>query len=333
MGVTGGIGIAPEGIGHAISDNILAVPIYQRSYAWEAEHVKDLFEDLANAIADGDEEYFLGSIVVTKGKEGPLEVVDGQQRLTTTTILIAAIRDYFSANKDAQAATEIEREYLSSVHMRTRENIPKLKLNEYDHDFFVKRVLSLPDSPDRRTPPLRDSHKNIDQAATLASRHVREIVQPYRDADKTTRLLDWLEFLRDKARVIWVTVPDDQNAFVIFETLNDRGADLSIADLLKNYLFRLAGDRINEAQQRWASMIGALETLGKENIAVTYIRHIWGSMHGAARERVLYASIKKKIKDTPRSTPPHVYAARGRFPLTPSVLPDVVGLEPSASFS
>lgn len=296
MSVTGGIGIAPEGIGHSISDNTLTVPIYQRSYAWETEHIKDLFEDLANAIADGDEEYFLGSIVVTKNKDSTLEVVDGQQRLTTTTILIAAIRDYFFINKDLQAVTEIERQYLSSVHMRTRENIPKLRLNEYDHDYFVKRVLSLPNSDERKVVPLRDSHRNIDQAAILAAKHVRDIVQPYRDTDKTARLLDWLEFLKDKARVIWVTVPDDQNAFVIFETLNDRGADLSIADLLKNYLFRLAGDRIGEAQQRWASMIGALETLGKENIAVTYIRHLWGSMNGAARERVLYSSIKKKIK-------------------------------------
>jgi hypothetical protein len=295
MGVTGGIGITPEGIGHAISDNTLAVPIYQRSYAWEEEHVQELFGDLANAIADGDEEYFLGSIVVTKGKDGLLEVVDGQQRLTTITILIAAVRDYFFINKDEQAATEIEREYLSSIHMRTREHIPKLRLNEYDHDYFVKRVLSYSNSADRKVLPLKDSHKNLDQAAILAAKHIRDIIQPY--PDKPARLLDWLDFLRDKARVIWVTVPDDQNAFVIFETLNDRGADLSIADLLKNYLFRLAGDRISEAQQRWMAMMGALETLSRENIAVTYIRHLWESINGAVRERVLYSEIKKNIKN------------------------------------
>jgi hypothetical protein len=92
-------------------------------------------------------------------------------------------------------------------------------------------------------------------------------------------------------------VADDHDAFLIFETLNDRGLDISIADLLKNYLFRLSGDRLKEAQSRWAAMTGALETLNRTGISVTCIRHLWGSMHGAVRERVLYKSIRDKIKN------------------------------------
>jgi uncharacterized protein with ParB-like and HNH nuclease domain len=109
------------------------------------------------------------------------------------------------------------------------------------------------------------------------------------------RLLDWVEYLEQKARVIWVQVPDDANAFRIFETLNDRGLDLSIADLLKNYLFGMAGDRIDEAQQHWASMVGTLETVGSENIITTYVRHLWSSKYGLTRERELYTSIKKIV--------------------------------------
>src|SRR5438552_11545356 len=95
-----GITIEREAIGHALSDKNLTVPVNQRSYAWEDEHVLDLFQDLANAIAADEREYFLGSIVVTKKDDGPSEVADGQQRLATATILLAAIRDYLLSTRD-----------------------------------------------------------------------------------------------------------------------------------------------------------------------------------------------------------------------------------------
>ena len=95
-----GIQLSREGIGHALSDNYLAVPVYQRSYAWEESHVEDLFHDIAKAMADAENEYFLGSIVVANGPGGIPEVVDGQQRLATSTILMAAIRDFFYSNSD-----------------------------------------------------------------------------------------------------------------------------------------------------------------------------------------------------------------------------------------
>jgi uncharacterized protein with ParB-like and HNH nuclease domain len=130
MSSRAGIEIDREGIGHAISDNTLAVPIYQRSYMWEEEQVRQLFEDLAGAMASDNADYFLGSIVVAKNPQGIPEVVDGQQRLATVTILIAAIRDYFAQHGDDQAANEFERQYLLSRDMRTREILPKLRLNE-----------------------------------------------------------------------------------------------------------------------------------------------------------------------------------------------------------
>ena len=105
-----------------------------------------------------------------------------------------------------------------------------------------------------------------------------------------------MDFVKERARVIWVTVPDDTNAYVMFETLNDRGLELSKADLLKNYLFGRSQDRSSETQQRWFSMMGALETVGNEDIVVTYIRHLWSSMHGPTRERELYVDIKDKVK-------------------------------------
>jgi hypothetical protein len=282
-----------EGIGHALSDKKLQVPVYQRVYAWQREHVTELFQDIGSAIFDGTAEYFVGSIVVSsKGTDRP-EVVDGQQRLATTTILLFAIRDYFFNTGDTDRASDLERKYLKERDLRTQEEVPRFRLNKIDDDFFRKRVLATPESAERNIEPSKESHDLIAQAASLAEKHVQNIIST--SNKPVDRLLDWVEYLDSHVRVIWVDVPDDANAFVIFETLNDRGLDLSITDLLKNYLFGLSGDRIEETQQYWITMMGVLEAAGGDEIAVTYIRHLWSSMHGLTRERDLYANIKKRI--------------------------------------
>src|ERR1700733_9522999 len=88
-----------KGIGTVLSHHRLTVPLNQREYSWEDEHVSDLLTDFANAIAVNKGAYFLGTIVLTGAGSIP-EVSDGQQRLATTTILLAAIRDYFHSKKD-----------------------------------------------------------------------------------------------------------------------------------------------------------------------------------------------------------------------------------------
>jgi uncharacterized protein with ParB-like and HNH nuclease domain len=95
MAVKGlGISVSDAGIGATLNQHLLMVPPNQRSYAWEESHVQTLFEDFSGAIATGSESYFLGTLVLTQGLGDRLEVADGQQRLATTSILIAAIRDY-----------------------------------------------------------------------------------------------------------------------------------------------------------------------------------------------------------------------------------------------
>jgi hypothetical protein len=300
MSTLDSIQISQRGIGHALADGYLQVPKNQRSYKWEETHVLDLFQDIGSAIADHEGEYFLGSIVVA-GKTNRPEVVDGQQRLATTTILLAAIRDYFVATGDSTRADDLERDYLLTRELRSGATTPRLKLNAADNDFFRTRILSRADSEQRKAAQKsslsKDSHKRIDVAAKLAAAHVAAIVKPYSETKKAERLIDWVDYIRDQSRVIWVTVPDHANAFVIFETLNDRGLELTIADLLKNYLFGRSGDRMAESEQRWMQMIGALEAVTTDDISVMYIRHMWASLYGPVREKHLYSSIKKQTKN------------------------------------
>jgi hypothetical protein len=283
-----------EGIAHVLNDNLLAVPMYQRSYAWEESHVTDLLQDVATAMTDGATEYFLGSIVVTGGGTDHLQVVDGQQRLATTAILLAAIRDYFLSKSDDDRAFDIEHEYLLSRDLRTKELLPRLRLNDGDNDFFLKRVLFQPDNSERRAvKATRESHERIEAAARLAAEQIQRIANL--DKKPVERLVDLVEYLKTSVQVILIRVPDDSNAFIIFETLNDRGLELAISDLLKNYLFLMAENRISEVQQQWVTMISTLEATGEESIIVDYIRHLWSSRHGATREKDLYGDMKAHI--------------------------------------
>src|SRR5262249_43486503 len=155
------------------------------------------------------------------------------------------IRDFFILDKkDPERAAIIEQEYLFKKDLKTRELLPKLQLSETDHDFFLKRVLR-PPAPNRdKVKPTRESHKRLLEAQQIARQYLLDITKNINNPEE--RLFDRITYLASKTRVIWVQVPDHQNAFTIFETLNDRGLDLAITDLLKNYLFHKAQDRIGE---------------------------------------------------------------------------------------
>lgn len=303
MSTVGGIKIdGDETIGRALTIKSLTVPFYQRSYAWQDEHVLEFFQDLSNAIEQKEQEYFLGSVVVTQKDSGPADVVDGQQRIATTMILLAALRDHFHRSGDAERAIDIEKPFLIDRDFKSGEPIPKLTMNEIDRDYFTTRVLLRPGSPEReaalKQKSTKESHKLIDGAAQLAEQHVHTLVGGHATKEAQTAVLsDRLDFIKKGTRVIWVTVKDEANAYVMFETLNDRGLELSKADLLKNFLLSKSGARVKEVLFRWVAMQTALETGGaEENLLVTYIRHYWSSLHGITRERELYASIKKKIR-------------------------------------
>lgn len=289
-----------ESVGHALSDNVLEVPLYQRSYAWEEAHVLDLYQDVTSALSAKEKNYFIGSIVVTKGSDQALEVVDGQQRLASVAILVGAMRDWFFHEAgDKDRAVQLEQKYLVTLDFRTQERKGRLRLNEVDHDFFHKRILSPPDSPDRSEPATKESHRRLERAATLAKKHVQHWVGT--SNDPTARLVELKEYLDEQVRVIWVRVPDDANAFVIFETLNDRGLELAISDLLKNFLFRAAEERLSEVKQCWVTMLATLDAVQDEGIVVEFIRHLWSSRSGATREKDLYASIKKATNSKQRA--------------------------------
>ncbi|NHF68025.1 DUF262 domain-containing protein [Xanthomonas hortorum] len=285
------INIQLDGISNVLKTRRFRVPPYQRSYAWEDEHVDALLADIEDAIRGGEREYFLGSLVVTGPVERRFEVVDGQQRLTTVSLLIAAIRDRFRDDGDQEAENSIRNDYLANVDRKTKDREPRLALNEVDNELY-QELIEDKAAIDRAKYP-RQSHARLLAASDRIRLYVDKICEASKDSEEA--LHEWLDYLESNLKVILVVTSDDSNAFVIFETLNDRGLELAISDLLKNYLFHRSSDKIEETKNRWLTMVATLESASDDPLIVSYLRHFAMSRYGLVREKDLFGLIKKKI--------------------------------------
>jgi hypothetical protein len=263
-----GFQFTPTGIAGILKANRLRVPPYQREYAWTTDEVGTLYNDYTRA-KNENADYFLGTIVTIKGNRSePLSIVDGQQRLTSTALLIAAIRDYLGAlGQPSNVLESINNDYLSSFDRKQNCRICRLTLNIDDHSFFESMI-------DRKNlDPTRESHRRLLSAQKAANEHVKSIVRAFSSKDQPSILNDWLEFLEHSATVILVETQNGSQAFKMFETLNDRGLKTSQADLVKSYLFGQSGSRISEAQTKWSSMKETLEEIDDDDRAINFLRH------------------------------------------------------------
>ena len=286
----GKIEFSIDGIGHFISDNFLKVPIYQRPYAWTQEHINDLINDLKDSFP---EEYFIGTIVVSK-KNNYLEIIDGQQRLATFSIIYSAIRNFLLLEKgDEEGAGIIEREYLYKPLLRTREPEVKLDLGFNDKEYFKNNIIL------RRNNGSVQSEKLSHERITIAYKKIYDYIKNEYNShsNQINHINDLIDFFKDNIKIIIVSVADEANAFTIFETLNDRGLSLSQVDLIKNFLFNKAGNRLTEAQEKWARFTGAIEAAENEREILQYVRYHWSSKYGLTREKELFDEIKRKTNN------------------------------------
>ena len=290
------IGFHPAGIGTFLKHNHLVVEPHQREYAWRIPEVIQLFDDFAKSLNSG--EHFLGIIVTIPLGGTRLQVVDGQQRLATTAMLLAAIRDYLvdkgaEIDRSAMFVESINTEFLTEIDRDQFERVPTLKLNVDDNELFSKIITGDPVGGAYRSS--RESHQRIMAAFTEAKKRVRSIVAGLDVKHHGGLLNTWVSFIEDRAFAILIRVPDTSSAFNMFETLNARGQETSKADLIKNHLFEHAGGRFNEVQAKWSYMRGALETLKEKEITITFLRHALIVNQGFLRKDNLYDVAKEMI--------------------------------------
>ncbi len=295
------------GIGELLKRGRLQVPPNQRSYAWEERHVRNLLEDLNEAISNEAEDYFLGTIVLVSDGTSDPSIADGQQRTATTTILLARIRDRLHSIGRGQSARSIDGDFIRSIDRDTEAMRPRITLNLEDNEFFSRRVLIGPEDAEFENrdgvAAARASNNQLIAASDLINSFIDQLLATFPQQSHAAYLLKWVDFIEKRTSVVVVAVPDEVGAFRIFETLNDRGLKASQADILKNYFYARSAARLQEAITLWNSITAAIETAleDADEWLVTFVRHLWVTTHGPTKERELAAAIKTEIGSETRT--------------------------------
>jgi hypothetical protein len=276
------------------NDFEFSIPVFQRPYAWQAEHALDLYEDLfeaANASLDREADkaplYFLGSIVTIKEDTSQFaKVVDGQQRLTTLSLLISILRHAISDKEKGSYLTQ----FLSADPnpLRNMRGRPRLAVREDTQDFYrevfidvggVDRFLRKETNAPRST-----SGHNLAKNATALLERVEKASQ-----NQLERLAI---FLLERCVLVVVSSPDLDSAFRIFSVLNDRGLNLSSADILKAEVLQGIPDgEKDSAARRWEQLEDSLGTQAFDDlfsqIRMIYKKQIVSNITSEYRKDIL----------------------------------------------
>lgn len=263
----------------------IEVPTFQRGYSWQKEHVKEFWDDVTG---ENTSQYFLGPIVIMRKDGGIIELLDGQQRLATATILFSVLRDIAHSLNTTDAgdfAAYLQRDFIIGEN-----RVRRIQLGELDDSYFHDTIQAR--EPIERKATLA-THRNIKAARAFLSEMVTAAITRKNSVDALEELTKIKNILRDDLVLTCITVASDGNAFQIFETLNDRGLRLSIPDLLLNYLMRKAPDPDRKLiRKAWDGMLTAMGS--KYNIA-KFIRHLWVSRYGDVKKD-MFSVMRKKIE-------------------------------------
>ena len=247
------------------SDFEFHIPDYQRPYSWGTDEARQLLDDLADALEGaGEEPYFLGSIVLVKNRTGSTaEVIDGQQRLTTLTILLAVLRD-LTEDDGYRIALEAKISEPGDPVMNLMPK-PRLTLRSRDRTFFETRVqfpgniaglLALKDDA-----LVTDAQRNIRDNARVLHEALGVWSQSQRNQLAT--------MLMAQTFLVAVNTPDLESAHRIFSVMNSRGLDLTPPDIFKSMVVgALDPEDSAEYTDKWED---AEQSVGRDMFADLFI--------------------------------------------------------------
>jgi uncharacterized protein with ParB-like and HNH nuclease domain len=205
----------------------IEVPDYQREYAWGTDQWSELWDDIYALTRDRNN-HFIGSIVVIERRDGNIkkfELVDGQQRLTTISIILCAIRDRFEQEEEYKDIAGFVQEFLEIQSRTTGKDYQKLKLNKF-HNPDYKKVL------EGNTDLLDDS-----QIGEAYNYYIKKLAPL-----GANKVQDIYDELIHSINLVQIECGSEISAFRLFESLNDKGLDLGAVDLVKNRLFMEANE-------------------------------------------------------------------------------------------
>lgn len=286
------------------------VPDYQRDYSWSPNEVETLWIDLCNA-HEQQSEYFMGTIVLKKHdlNDDQFDIVDGQQRLATFSILfsvVASIATAFPSEPELFKDTPRNKENIDKAKKTATIAINRLreasepdnyflKLNKKDNDCFqyiVRNENDILDSDEKLK--INKSDKRLVKTRKTFYTLIFDTIN---GDDAISKLNNLLVHIVKKLKFITIEVKTDYDAFLLFESLNSKGMDLSVSDLVKNkILMRSAGDEdvSEKLLSNWDDMINHVES--SRLSPVDFLRIYWEAIKGInTTKKELYKYISKHI--------------------------------------
>lgn len=277
--------------------NFLRIPRFQRPYDWDRDNLTEFWNDVKDR---SDPEYFMGSLVVflDEKENNLISIVDGQQRITTITIMLAILRDTLSDLGEAGMASGIH----ELIETRDLDSKSRFVLEHVPADTFMQIAIQQR-NPEHKYPATSTQQQNLQTAHRFLSQslssHMKIVI-----GDKKIDRVNYCRHLRDcllRMHFISIELDDEDGAYIIFETLNTRGKDLRVSDLLKNHFMRLLPPTtkgLDRAKNDWTDM---METLSSATVSIdpdSFLAHYWLSRHSYVSKANLFINYKEKIKKT-----------------------------------
>lgn len=275
------------------------VPEFQRDYSWGGDEWDDLWQDLV-ALFDEDAEdaHYMGYLVLKSEDQRQFEIIDGQQRITTLSLLVLAaiahLQDLAASDDgedpDNRRAAQLRGSYIGYLDPVTLVSRAKLALNRHNDRFYQSYLVPLEPLPSRG---LNASEKLLGDAF----RWFRERIAAHA-GDTGEAVARFVDSVVDRLVFTTITVADGVNAFKVFETLNARGVRLSATDLLKNLLFSVVTrggaheSEVAALEDRWETIVGLL---GGESFP-EFLRAFWNSRHALVRKASLFKTISATVR-------------------------------------
>lgn len=281
---------------------VYGVPMFQRDYSWTEEEWDDLWQDIAALTAPkGESGHYLGYLVLQSADERHFNVIDGQQRLTTLSLIVLAVlnnldrlvTDGVEPDNNRRRIEELRKSYIGFLDPVTLVATSKLTLNRHNDRYYQTYLVPLDKLPRRN---LRASEHLLRRSYEWFDERIRTQVAHTRDGADLARFVDTIA---DRLFFTVIQVTDELNAFKVFETLNSRGVRLSSTDLLKNYLFSVAHgaggheQEMRAIEEQWEAIVGKL---GSESVP-DFLRVYWNSRNPLTRHAELFKAIRAHVAD------------------------------------
>ncbi|MFO0913375.1 MAG: DUF262 domain-containing protein [Pirellulales bacterium] len=281
------------------------VPPFQRDYSWGEEEWEYLWMGILDTISPGGEPaHYMGYLVLQTSDSRTFEVIDGQQRMTTASLIVLAamrvlkrvVSEGRNAEDNKQRLEQLHASYIGYLDPVTLTSRNKLTLNRNNDGYYRDYLAKLADHLPQRGFPA--STHSMRKAFEWFERKLVDYVRKQEDPGRA--LAQFVESMSDRLFFTVITVADELNAYKVFETLNARGVRLSATDLLKNWLFSVLAKGatperdLAELERKWESMVGRL---GSESFP-DFLRMHWNSRHSFARQADLFKTIRNQIQSS-----------------------------------